>query len=279
VVVATSTEDEDTSLGLVFRRQRVGDVAMPVHFASDGHAPSFRDNPPSASSPHDLIVHEGGGESALEDRQAPPAVELPTIIQQALKRFHDTEVVESLGGNLLQDRMAQGLGDFLIASILALSRAQDLQAETAKLREELALQAKAFSNRETAMYQELVNLRQSEKEAKRLLFGKSQEALQLELKILPLCNKVVELEEKVEGMQAQMAKLEERATQREVQLGQVEGELAEKVELFKKTEEELNNDAADAYGKGFQDAMAQFACVHPEMDLSPFAESKWVVEG
>ena len=80
-------------------------------------------------------------------------------------------------------------------------------------------------------------------------------------------------------MQAQMAKLEERATQREVQLGQVEGELDEKVELFKKTEKELNNNTADAYGKGFQDAMAQFACVHPEVDLSPFAESKWVVDG
>jgi len=75
-----------------------------------------------------------------------------------------------------------------------------------------------------------------------------------------------------------MAKLE-RATKREVQLGQVEAELAEKVELFKKTEEELNNDVADAYGEGFQDAMAQFACMHPKVDLSPFAKSKWVVDG
>jgi len=59
----------------------------------------------------------------------------------------------------------------------------------------------------------------------------------------------------------------------------VEGELAENVELFKKTEEELTNDAADAYGEGFQDAMAQFACVHLEVDLFTFAESKWVVDG
>jgi len=65
VVVATSTEDEDTSSGLVFKRQRVGDVAVPAHSASDGHAPSFRKNPPSASSPRDLIVHEGGGGRAL----------------------------------------------------------------------------------------------------------------------------------------------------------------------------------------------------------------------
>jgi len=78
----------------------------------------------------------------------------------------------------------------------------------------------------------------------------------LEAKILP---KVVNLEEKVEGMQTKMEKLEERATQREVRLGQVEGELAEKIELFKKTEEELNNDDVDAYGEGFQDAITQFS--------------------
>jgi len=57
------------------------------------------------------------------------------------------------------------------------------------------------------------------KETKRLLFEKSQEALQSELKILPLRNKVIDLEEKVEEAQAKMAKLEERATQREIQLG------------------------------------------------------------
>ena len=60
------------------------------------------------------------------------------------------------------------------------------------------------------MYQELTSLRQTKKEVKRLLFEKSQEALQLEAKILHLRNKVVDLEEKVEGMQTQMAKLEER---------------------------------------------------------------------
>jgi len=124
-----------------------------------------------------------------------------------------------------------------------------------------------------------MRLRKSEKEARRLLFEKSQEALQSESKILPLYNKVIELEEKVEEVQAKMAKLKERATQRKVQLGQVEGELAEKVELFKKTEEELTNDATETYGEGFQDAMAQFACVHPKVDLSPFARSKWFVDG
>jgi len=34
----------------------------------------------------------------------------------------------------------------------------------------------------------------------------------------------------------------------------------------------------DAYGEGFQDAIAQFSWVHPEVDLSLFAESKCVVD-
>ena len=109
MVAAVGTEDEDTDLGLVFNRQKVGDMEAPAHSTSDGRVPSFQDNPPSASSPCDLIVHEDGGESAPEDRQAPHAVELPAILQQALSRFQDKEVVESLGGNFFQDRVAQSL--------------------------------------------------------------------------------------------------------------------------------------------------------------------------
>jgi len=89
---------------------------------------------------------------------------------------------------------------------------------------------------------------------------------------------VVELEGLVEEMKEKMVRLEEKATQREVLLGQVEGELAEKVESFKKVEEELTNNAANAYGEGFQDATAQFSYVHPKVNLSPFAESKCVID-
>jgi len=204
------------------------------------------------------------------------------LLQQILKRFQDKEVLESLSGNLFHDHVAHDLEDFLIASSLALSRAQEaeeLKARMAELEKELSLKTKAFASRETAMYNELASLRQSEKDAKKALFDKSHEVVQLEAKILPVRNNVVDLEEKVEEMQAKMTKQKERATQREVLLGQVEGELAEMVELFKKTKEELTNDVADAYGEGFQDAIAQFACVHPEVDLSPFTESKCIVDG
>ena len=59
----------------------------------------------------------------------------------------------------------------------------------------------------------------------------------------------------------------------------MESELAYKVEQFKKTKAELVEDAADAYGAGFEDALAQVACVHPELDVSPFAMSKSVIDG
>ena len=123
------------------------------------------------------------------------------------------------------------------------------------------------------------NLRQIEKDTKKLLFEKSQKALLAHSKILPRLNEVIKLKEKAEETQAKMAKLKERATQQEVQLGQLEGELAHKVELFKKTEEELTNDVVDAYGAGFEDALAQVACVHPGIDLSQFGVTKRVVDG
>jgi len=124
------------------------------------------DNPPSASSPRHLIVHEGGGggESAPEGQQTPSTPELPMLLQQILKRFQDKEVLESLSDNLFHDRVAHGLGDFLIASNLALSRAQEaeeLKARMAELEKELSLKTKAFASRETVMYNELASLRQS----------------------------------------------------------------------------------------------------------------------
>ena len=59
----------------------------------------------------------------------------------------------------------------------------------------------------------------------------------------------------------------------------MEGELTQQAEAFKKTEAKLIEDAADAYAVGFEDALSQVACVHPEMDTSPFATSNYVVAG
>ena len=107
----------------------------------------------------------------------------------------------------MRDRMGQSLGEFLVNYLAFVSQAE------ARMKGELALQAQSFANRETTLNQELSSLRQSEKETKKLLFDKGQEALQLEAKILPLRNKVINLEEQAKGAKVKMAKLEERATQ------------------------------------------------------------------
>ena len=49
-------------------------------------------------------------------------------------------------------------------------------------------------------------------------------------------------------------------------LGQLEGELVRKDELFSEIKEELTHDVVGPYGVGFEDAMAQVACVHLGVD-------------
>jgi len=93
------------------------------------------------------------------------------------------------------------------------------------------LQIKNLSQRETTLYLEVSSLRQADKETKKLIFQKSEEALRAHTKILDLCKEVIDLQEKMEGSQAKMVRLKERATQQEVQLRQLERELARKVEL------------------------------------------------
>ena len=129
-VVAIDWEGEDTDEGLVFKRPWVG-VAVTSLSTTDGHAPSFRNNPPSASSPRGLLALEGGGESTPRGDQVPPAPELPAILQQALKCFQDKEAVKALGGDLLRDHM--GHWEFLVNSSAFVSQVD------ARMKWELAL--------------------------------------------------------------------------------------------------------------------------------------------
>jgi len=62
-------------------------------------------------------------------------------------------------------------------------------------------------------------------------------------------------------------------------LGRVEAELLQQAQRFEEVEAELTGNVVDAYDAGFEDALAQVACVLPEMDASPFASSNRVVNG
>jgi len=124
--------------------------------------------------------------------------------------------VDGQGEDPLGGHAARGLGAFLIASSSASTQVQELRAEMLKLREATsqdALQIKQLTHRETALHLELADFRQTNKETKRLLFKKSQEALSAHSKILPLRNEAIELKEKAEETRAKMARFEERVTQ------------------------------------------------------------------
>jgi len=54
----------------------------------------------------------------------------------------------------------------------------------------------------------------------------------------------------------------------------VEAELTTQAEAFERAKAKLIDDVDDAYAAGFEDALAQVACKHPEMVSSPFATSK-----
>ena len=62
-------------------------VATTCHSTTMGRPASFRDNLPSASSPHGLLALEGGGESAPALEQTPSASKLPAVLHHALKGF------------------------------------------------------------------------------------------------------------------------------------------------------------------------------------------------
>jgi len=87
------------------------------------------------------------------------------------------------------------------------------------------------------------------------------------------------LEEAAEASKAKMARLEERSINREVQLGRVEAELLQQAKRFEEVEAKLIGDVVNAFDAGFKDALTQVACVHPEMDVSPFVTSNRVVNG
>jgi len=221
------------------------------------------------------------------------ASELPLVLQQILKGYQ-RGAMGSSSRKAVRESLALSLGEFLSHEAEFKTKEQlALAEELALVKEQLAQQAQVFSNNETALHQEVNALRQVELEANKKLFHKGQECTTLVAKVVQLCTQVVELEEEAGANKARMVKLEERATDREVQLGKVEAELTAQteaierakadliaqVEAFERAKVELIDDAVDAYAPGFEDALAQVACKHPQMDASPFATSNHVVDG
>ena len=112
-------------------------------------------------------------------------------------------------------------------------------------------------------------------------------------KVVPLRVELEELKAEIAANKEKMTTLEERSVDREVLLGKVEAKLTEKIEALEKAKVELTvqaedyekakvellNDVADAFAAGFEEALAQVVCKHPEMDASLFLTTNCVIDG
>jgi len=176
----------------------------------------------------------------------------------------------------------EGLG-FNFGVLLAQSNALLTSAEPgvmeAKTKEETSSLARLFATHEAALREGLAHLRHSEESLNKQLHTKCREVTELEARVLSLRIWVFELEEADEESKSKIMGLERRSTSREVQLGQVEAELHQQPKRFEEDEAELTGDVFDAYDTGFRDALAQVACVHPGMDITPFTVSNCVANG
>jgi len=194
----------------------------------------------------------------------------------------------------VQEHWALYLEEFLACANLS-SRSQEHQAlaeELALLKEQMAKQAKSFSIRETALNQELGVLREAELTANKRLHDEGQKYTTLLSKVVPLRIEMEELKAEIAANKEKMTTLEERSVAREVLLGKVEAEPTEKIETlentkaeltiqaedFEKAKAELLDDVTDAFAAGFEEALAQVVCKHPETDASLFSTANCVID-
>ncbi|XP_068475028.1 coiled-coil domain-containing protein SCD2-like [Phaseolus vulgaris] len=181
----------------------------------------------------------------------------------------------------------------------------------------MLMQGFEFSRVENALKDELQSVRKDNKELRKKLHDKLQDAVELENRIVPLREKIATLEEAKKTDAQKMANLEKRSIERETLLGKVEqdrdkasqelsetaAELArvreensglkkkaDELELevtpvreensgFKTKIDELQLEAAQVLTSGFGAALEQFACKYPDLDLSEFSVYNEVVDG
>ena len=207
----------------------------------------------------------------------PPALELPLVLQHALKGFQ-LGVIVDLDEAAARERLGFNFGALLAQSNTLLTRPKPRVTE-AKTGEEKYLLARSFAAHEAALKKELPRLRRSEEDLSKQLHAKCQEDIELVARVLPLQIRVFELEEAAEVSKSKITRLERRSIDREVQLGQVEVELHQQAKRLEEAEVELTEDVLDAYDAGFGDTLAQVACAHPGMDITPFTTSNCVENG
>jgi len=135
-VVIASDDEEDNLGGPVFKRRKATTAAT-SYSSSAGRPTSFRDNPPSASSPQNPLALEDGGKSTHE----PPlaiAPELPLVLQQILRGYQQGTMGSSTT-EAVQENLALSFGEFFAHANSSSHEAELKTKEQLALAEELAL--------------------------------------------------------------------------------------------------------------------------------------------
>jgi len=186
------------------------------------------------------------------------------FLQRALQSFQTQERLGNLEDDALLDHVSRQLGETLVGSSLLQSKMQKLK----EIASQDALQAKELKRCETGMILEMAEHRKTDQETKKLLFKKSQETLRIYARNTDLRAEVDDLTEKHDSKDVEVAQLMENSARLEEEMARLKEELVRKNELFLETKDELTRDVVESYTPGFEDVMAQVACVHPGVDLS-----------
>ena len=133
-------------------------------------------------------------------------------------------------------------------------------------------QSSKLKCRVTGLTLEVEELRKADRETKGLLFKKSEETLRLYARNSDLRTEVDGLKKELTNKDEEMAQLKEELTK-------LKEEMDCKDESFQQTKDELTSDVVDTYAAGFEDTMAQVACVHPGVDLSQTGLNKTIADG
>jgi len=142
-----------------------------------------------------------------------------------------------------------------------LNKVVPLHAEIAELKDAAATSKTKMTNLEESSVTREVHLGQVEADLAAMNEGFENIKAELVEQVKLLKESQEELAKKVEVM------------------ANMEKEMAAQAERSKKVERELLDDVANAYAAGFEDALSQVICEHPEMDTSNYATANHVVKG
>ena len=190
--------------------------------ASSQAAEKLPASPPRLEALPAVQPCEGGGEH--QPSPPPTTSGLPAALQEALKSItvRLSVMVDDCLPQIVGDGLKDSLEKFELDNRINQKVASTAKAEAEKTKCDMMMQGLDFSRVENALKDELQSVRQDNKELRKKLHDKLQDAVELESKIVPLRERIAALEEAKKTDAQKMAKLEKRSIERDTLLGKVE---------------------------------------------------------